>query len=407
MLDCSVDHNVIIQVGENQNIKEFRAHSNILIVRSPYFKDVFSTVFANKNDSIIKFEKPKIKLSVFEITLNCKKLQDHCIESICVNPQPFIISKEFLSLDNDILCELLKRDDLNVDEIVAWDYLIKWGIEQTPGLRCENKDQWNIKDYEALKETLNKVISLIRFYEINSVDFFDKVRPYKHIIPNSIYEEIMEFYMKNTIPKTIILTPRMNLKIDSKIIKRRIALTIINWIERKDSNAIRNRNDQLYNFELIYRGSKDGINTESCRNKCKLREPILVIIKCQNSQKIFGGYTPVGFYYHNIKINKSSRIIRATRADYQNKHYISSFIFSFDDDDTQNNIKLSRVISRNHAIYNNNSSDLYGFNFGSVLYMQNNHLHACSCSNSYYENNVSCRGTYTIEEVESFKLVKK
>jgi hypothetical protein len=32
MLDCSDDHNVIIQVGENPNIKEFCAHSNILIV---------------------------------------------------------------------------------------------------------------------------------------------------------------------------------------------------------------------------------------------------------------------------------------------------------------------------------------------------------------------------------------
>jgi len=38
MLD-SDEYDVIIQIKENQNIKEFRAHSNILRVRSPYFKN--------------------------------------------------------------------------------------------------------------------------------------------------------------------------------------------------------------------------------------------------------------------------------------------------------------------------------------------------------------------------------
>ena len=32
------DYNVIIKVGKNPNTKEFRAHSNILKARSPYFK---------------------------------------------------------------------------------------------------------------------------------------------------------------------------------------------------------------------------------------------------------------------------------------------------------------------------------------------------------------------------------
>ncbi len=42
MLFDSDDYNVIIQIKENQNIKEFCAHSNILRVRSPYFKSLIS-----------------------------------------------------------------------------------------------------------------------------------------------------------------------------------------------------------------------------------------------------------------------------------------------------------------------------------------------------------------------------
>jgi len=37
------DYNVTIQIKENQNIKEFRAHSDILRARSPYFKILLLT----------------------------------------------------------------------------------------------------------------------------------------------------------------------------------------------------------------------------------------------------------------------------------------------------------------------------------------------------------------------------
>src|ERR1044071_5240252 len=43
---------------------------------------------------------------------DCKNLQDHCLESIRADPQTFITSKNFPSLDDDILCWLLERNDL-------------------------------------------------------------------------------------------------------------------------------------------------------------------------------------------------------------------------------------------------------------------------------------------------------
>src|SRR3989337_3284894 len=62
--------------------------------------------------------------TVFKLD-SCKKLQDHCLDSICADPQPFITSKDFPSLDKDILYGLLKRDDFQVEEAVIWDHLIK------------------------------------------------------------------------------------------------------------------------------------------------------------------------------------------------------------------------------------------------------------------------------------------
>ncbi|PKY54717.1 BTB-domain-containing protein, partial [Rhizophagus irregularis] len=315
ILNDSDDCKVIIVVGKNQNIREFRAHSYILRARSPYFrsallkKEFQSTFIASadgwitSSNNAIKFKKPNIDPAVFEIILrymymgevdltntsgmnvlellvasdelllkelfkhvqdyliekqenwiqknfvlvlhsvfgleSCKKLKDYCLKSICADPQPFFTSKNFSSLNKDILYGLLERNDLQIEEIVVWHSLIKWGIEQTPslGIRNSDRNKWNNRNFEALKKTLNKFIPLIRFVGISPSEYFDKVRPYKAIIPNRIHEEIEEYYYKGNLPRTTTLPPRTGIiqKIESCIIKPNLSSIIINWIERKDS----------------------------------------------------------------------------------------------------------------------------------------------------------------------------
>jgi hypothetical protein len=48
ILNDADDYDVIINVGENENTKEFRAHSVILRTRSPYFKGVLSSNWITK-----------------------------------------------------------------------------------------------------------------------------------------------------------------------------------------------------------------------------------------------------------------------------------------------------------------------------------------------------------------------
>ncbi|CAI2195473.1 16794_t:CDS:1, partial [Funneliformis geosporum] len=69
MLNSADDHNVLIKVGKDQNIKEFSAHSNILSARSPYFKSAFSAGWVTKNNNVIEFKKPNINPNVFEMIL--------------------------------------------------------------------------------------------------------------------------------------------------------------------------------------------------------------------------------------------------------------------------------------------------------------------------------------------------
>jgi len=116
---------------------------------------------------------------------------------------------------------LLKRDDLQVEEIDVWDCLIKWGIEQTPGLGSKNSDKakWNQENFEDLEKTLSQFIPLIRFEEISRADFFNRVRLYKAVFPHHIYEDVVEFYYKETLPKTTLSPQVGKIQIESKLIK--------------------------------------------------------------------------------------------------------------------------------------------------------------------------------------------
>ncbi|GES81785.1 hypothetical protein GLOIN_2v1878320 [Rhizophagus clarus] len=471
MLSDADDFNVTVQVGENDNTKEFKAHSIILRARCPYFRSALSSEWITKKNDMIIFSKPNIKPTVFEMVLKyiymgeldltkyqvenilellvasdellleelfnrvqdylieeqtiwleenfylvhhsifklscCEKLQNHCLESICMNPQPFFTSNDYHLLDENILYGLFKRDDLNVKEIDIFDFLIKWGVKQAPGLGNENSDKnrWSNSNYESLKETLNQLIPLVRFIEISATDYFVKVRPYKEIIPNEIYNEVKEYFIKGTIPKSVTLSRIKKSYIESKIIRSKLISIIINWIEDKDPKEDRKKNDGIYKFELIYRGSRDKISNASFKSKCNSEKQILVLIKCQNTRKILGGYTTVGFY-QNVRRRLANNYV-SNNINNKNISSSNNFIFSFEDNNDTQMMRLSRVTTSSYAIYNNNFGD-YGFNFGNDALSMKERILWLKNKNGYYKNDVSKNSNYfyIIEDIEAFSVEK-
>ncbi|GBB98712.1 hypothetical protein RclHR1_00330039 [Rhizophagus clarus] len=401
MLKDTNSHDVIIYVGENQYDKKFTAHSNILKARSKYFKNNLSNKYITRKDNLIEIKKPSISPNVFRIILeyiytgkmcltnqsgedvlglivaseellfdelftylqehmikyqrrwiqqnlvlalhtvseisNYKNLRELCIQFILEDPQVFITSKEFLSLDENILSELLKRDDLQLEEIVIWEYLIKWGIKQTFGLSNIDRTKWNKEDYEALKETLNKLIPLIRFSEISSDDFYDKVCPFEVVIPNHIYKEVLKFYMKGVLSEGVTaLPPRAGvINIDSKIIKPNHAYIIANWIDRRGAKDIRKKDDLKYEFKINHRSSLCGINFGAINNLCNGYEhdhnPYLILVQRQNTYNI-----------SQQKSQNSSQNFKIYGEYNSFNPKNDSFIFSFENENDIKNTKICR-----------------------------------------------------------------
>ena len=134
---------------------------------------------------------------------NCKKLQDYCVESILEDSKSFITSKGFPLLDKDTLCGLLKRDDFLIEEVIVWDYLIKWYIKQIPDFESKDSDRtkWSNENHEVLKETLSQFIPFIRFSRNESHELFDKVSPFKVIILIIFMKNLWNFIVKSILPK--------------------------------------------------------------------------------------------------------------------------------------------------------------------------------------------------------------
>ncbi|CAI2175129.1 9312_t:CDS:1 [Funneliformis geosporum] len=202
--------------------------------------------------------------------------------------------------------------------------------------------------------------------------------------------------MANIMPNKHVWTPRrVKITLDSMIIKQEHAFVLANWVQRKDSNA-RIPKDIKFNFNLIYRGSRDGYETNNIRRKCYEQGAVIIIIKTKEDGTIIGGYNSLGLRY-----------LMTTNQGFSTNYYWSntteSFIFSLGDGDDLKNIKISRVVNSDCAIYSCNDKNIK-LNFGNSDLIINKN--SGSCNRRYYESEFIDADRFTIEEMEIFKFYK-
>ncbi|CAG8706518.1 17296_t:CDS:2, partial [Dentiscutata erythropus] len=107
---------------------------------------------------------------------------------------------------------------------------------------------WTNEDFMELERILHNCIPLIRFFQISSSEFYDKVWPFNKILPENFKEDIIRYHFKRNavitssnglsaqslIPKYA-LPPRI-IPFDSALIKAEHVAKLCDWIDRKDGN---------------------------------------------------------------------------------------------------------------------------------------------------------------------------
>ncbi|GBC01424.1 hypothetical protein RclHR1_04190008 [Rhizophagus clarus] len=454
--ESETSNDVIICVGEEPNVNEFHADSKTLRRESKYFKKVLSDKNIEKRDEKYVIKKSNITPQVFNsinkyirsedvnmtdksgteilnifIASNDLKLksltkltkdiliknhqqflrsdpievlhaaysyktlseiQISCLETICYKPEILFNSSKFINLSASILEIILKRDDLALDEIEIWDNLIKWGLAQEKNLD-KNVSEWQQEEFTIFERILHKFIPFIRFYDISSEDYYDKIEPYDEIIPKELQDDILKFHMlseyKPTINTHIPRYPGNNGNLNNQLINRKHLIIIENWIKWKD-NTIGKK--YFYNFKLLYRASRDGNTSLAFHAKCDNKEATIVIAKITNSEQIVGGYNPLQWdSKNNYKPTKDS------------------FIFYFKNRKDINSAKISRS---NGYINSIGGFAANGPVFGGLACFSNAWENICpdetvGMSNSYPRIDDMPIGIFKIEDYEVFQVVKK
>ncbi|GBC00023.1 hypothetical protein RclHR1_03710007 [Rhizophagus clarus] len=458
LLEDNEYYDITIEVGEDPNVKIFRAHKNILCYRSPFLRRTLASNKKSDNGVLSHIKLPNISPEIFQIvlryiyggvlSLNRKdasdilnilvaadelhlqelvnylqkylinnnsewleqhfelihrtsyqsksllELQEFCTNLMAESPEKIFKSFDFTSLPEKSLISLIKRDDLQMKEIEVWEHVLKWGLAQNPTLIPDPKS-WSGDDFKTIKNTLQHCLPLIRFFGLTSKELSQKVRPYQKLLSQQLYEDLVDSYMDpDSVLIDNILLPR---NIKNKIISSKIISLDIS------ATILRWVDNNINKFVFV---------RESLSYEFKL------LLRGSRD-----GFTPKKF--HELCNGKPNTIVlikvkgeEEIIGGYNPLNWESSggwvktkdsFIFSFKDKNIKDAI-ISNVVDANRAI---NCYYCGGPYFGNDVIMysskeQYTDYDMIRCKKNCYEKKIrDSEGYFSIEDYEVFQIIKR
>ncbi|GBB98969.1 hypothetical protein RclHR1_03380011 [Rhizophagus clarus] len=456
IVDAGAFCDLELTVGESPHTTVFRLHSTILKNRSTYFKNVLSSDKVEKVDNIFKIRKENVSVEIFhiifkyiyndvidfasDIKTNIDLLiaaDDLCLTEMCseieakllsdkellkknfvtithavnkfdhftnllqfykntLQEDPTLIFKanDFTTINRDIFLDLVSIYPFKPIEV--WDKLLEWAFTQI------NKSPSEIAnctsdDISTLKDLMQPFVSHIKFKDIHSHEFSQKVKPYKEILNSDLYIEILEYYSFDDDKIS-----KCRTDIDSQIINSEQAFLLANLIKILENPSVyasvsKRLDVFFYKFTLLVRGSRDGYSTSTFHNLCDGKGPTLTIARVRRTNEIIGGFNPYSWYSEGGDCTDDS-YRRDSPPDRR------SFIFSLDKKNLENSV-FSKVKSGECAHFN---GDDVGPNFGGrnadlVLLCYNDNQGKCVKKN--YETRIRDSTDYfDIDEYEVFHV---
>ncbi|GBC02118.1 hypothetical protein RclHR1_04460008 [Rhizophagus clarus] len=415
---------VTINVGKDHNTKIFHAHRNILNI--PYcfewnyyigrtnvlnilvaadelllqdLVDYIQEYLINNKSIWMKQHFELIHRTSFQSNY-LLELQQFCTNFMVQFPKKTFKSLDFNMISEKSLVSLIKRDDLQMKEIEIWEHVLKWGLAQNSNL-VEDPDTWLDDGLKSMKITLQNCLPSIRFYNLSSKEFLHKVRPYKKLLNQQLYKDLLNSYMDPDVKPNDNILPSRNLKIDgiidSTIVNLNIVSLISRWIDKVDVNINFAQFRELYlpyKFRLLLRGSRDGFTPKRFHELCDDKPCTITFIKIKGTGEIIGGYNPTVWLasggWGKIK---------------------DSFIFSFrNKQEFYKDPILSKVKDFNYAL--NRLLERHGPFFGGdiLIYSENSRTNYSTsyCQQTFYEKKIrNTKNNFSMEDYEVYQLINR
>uniref|UniRef100_U9SQY0 TLDc domain-containing protein n=1 Tax=Rhizophagus irregularis (strain DAOM 181602 / DAOM 197198 / MUCL 43194) TaxID=747089 RepID=U9SQY0_RHIID len=316
------------------------------------------------------------------------ELQKYCVKLLSKNPDKTFKLLNLSSISEKYLISLIRHENFKISVVKIWKHIIKWGISRNSEIPSDIT-KFSKEDFNVLKDTLKDCVSFIKFTNLSPKEFLDNVLPYREVLPEELYIDLLKYFLNNDYkPTDFKRIKRYCLNnFDSKIITIKHIELISKWIDKLE---ITDRMKNLYEFNLILRGSRDGFTSENFHEICDNKFRTITVIKVKDSKEILGGYNPIEW-----------------KTEFCFGHSKDSFIFSFINKD---DYILSRVQNEKQAI---NYYSRYGPSFGNgdlVIYGGYEHSfenYANYCKKLSYEKQIrQSADKFSIEDYEVFQIKK-
>ncbi|CAI2179089.1 2244_t:CDS:2 [Funneliformis geosporum] len=210
-------------------------------------------LLGNDNKSLLKQNFVLIQDVATRFTQFCKLVKFYKI-NIQQDPSLIFKADDFVTIKQEILLDILVKNNHSVKPIEIWDKLMAWSIAQSNELPSDIT-KWTHKEVSIFGKVIKLFIPHINFKEISPVDFVQKVKPFKNSFEMGFYVQILEHYSFNdNDSKTI----------DSKIINSDQAFLIGSAIKITKQGKY----NSTYNFKLLVRGSRNGFEVVIFHSLC-------------------------------------------------------------------------------------------------------------------------------------------
>lgn len=182
--------------------------------------------FVTQNANRLISEDPvQVLQIIFQLEI-FSNLRNTFLQIICDNPEKLVNFENFYTLDKYALIQLLKRDDLNMEEVNIWYNLLNWACsnvqDKQDKLDIKGVEQWESGDFVSLKDILKDFIPHIRWSQISGKDFLYNVKPFKEVLPEELYDDLLGYNIDKSVKlKSLVILPRRNInKIPDKVIRK-------------------------------------------------------------------------------------------------------------------------------------------------------------------------------------------
>ncbi|GBC06991.1 hypothetical protein RclHR1_07190007 [Rhizophagus clarus] len=406
ILDDEEYYDITIEVGNDPDVKIFRAHMIILNYRSPYLRRILSTNKKKNDETLVHIKLPNILPEIFNVILryiyggkltleeydvsniikilvaanelslqelipyletflieNKKswieqnfdliyqmsfesnsflELQKYCTNLISKEPNKIFNSSNFSSIPEKLLITLIQSHHHQMSEIQVWEHVIKWGLAQNPELPSDPTN-FSKDDFNTLKNTLQQCIPYIKFCNLTSKEFLKKVKPYRKVLSKELYNDLLEYFLDNDYDQIKKSEPHIVKEIKPKNIDSKIITNQHVKIISRWIDRLENTADKLTNSYEFKLLYRDTRDFTLDRFK-KFHEA------CDNKSRTVTV----------IKVKDRKEIhggYNPIEWKSDNSYGITkdSFIFSFSNDSTENSV-LSRVNDETKATWNDRYS---------------------------------------------------